>query len=139
MQADHETSGRCALAAIEALSREMERLPLNAEQARRLAALARMTREHVAELMTTEGGIDGAMEGASPIIAAWRGAEPMRPASLTSAANEAWAVASALRRAEPGADQQMLVDRLRSLSMATTNGRLRRLCLDPLPHPAATG
>ncbi len=139
MQADHETSGRCALAAIEALSREIERLPLSGEQGRRLAALARMTREHVGELMTSDGGIDGATERASPIDAAWRGAEPMRSASLTSAASEAWAAASALRRAEPGDDRPMLVDRLRSLAMTTSNGRLRRLCLDPLPQPAAAG
>ena len=133
MRADLETSSRCAMAALDVLSRAIGQLELSAEQGKRLAVLARMTREHVADILQSgELSTEPATVARDPAhVGQMSDSVPAR-GSLDTTASEAWAAVAKLRRATSPSDRQALFNQLHHIAAGTTNGRLRRLCLQPL-------
>ncbi|MFG1278326.1 hypothetical protein [Xanthobacter autotrophicus] len=120
-----EMNGRCALAAIDVLAQELERMDGAPESVERLRRLARMARGHVAELAG-----DAAPTGRRASSGMLR--ETGDEKGVQSDAKEAWASAKALRQAKSLAEAQRHRARLEAIAARTASASVRRICASAL-------
>lgn len=126
MLVDIETSGRCALATLEILGREVDRLPLAADQARRVNALLKIAEEHMATLVASPS-TPRTLAHAAPMPPEGNAAR-----NLGCEASAAWAAASALRRATSPSDVQRCRGELELLAARSPHPRVQLLCMRAL-------
>jgi hypothetical protein len=127
MLIDIETSSRCALAALDVLSRELGHLPLPNDQARRVDVLLGMARQHVTELVTTAptGSTAPPTSGSAPPV---DNNDASSASDLSSEANIAWIASAALRQSTSAAEVQKCCQELSALAARTRHPRVRQLC-----------
>ncbi|MFG1361016.1 hypothetical protein [Xanthobacter pseudotagetidis] len=121
---DMETNARCALAAIEVLVREIDRVECSPDTATYLQRLAAMARQHV-EATLIEGNAKG--DPVADVRSRCLGAGAAR-AEIEREARLAWSAAAALRHAISAVEIGEIRHQLQSVLARTESPRIRRLC-----------
>ncbi|MGA0563666.1 hypothetical protein ACO2RV_14575 [Ancylobacter sp. VNQ12] len=122
MHVNAEISGRCAIAALSVLAREVDRVACAPAHAERLRRLVHMARGHVAGLLDETPG----SKPASP------SADHASDGLDDDDAAAAWGSAAALRRSFSDSAHSFHRDRLQTIATTTWSERVRHMCRDAL-------